>query len=117
MTKSKLKGNSGEDAVVDYLEKKNFKILQRNFYSRYGEVDIIARDEKFIAFVEVKTRKSNALVSALESVTISKQKKIKKTAMVFFQRFGFDLQPRFDVAEVISSGDRQKINYISNAFC
>lgn len=116
MTKSKLKGNSGEDAVAKFLEKKNYKILQRNFYSRYGEVDIIARDDRFIAFVEVKTRKENALVSALESVTISKQEKIKKTAMVFFQKYECDLQPRFDVAEVISSGDRQKINYIPNAF-
>lgn len=116
MTKSKLKGNSGEDAVVDFLEKKNFIILKRNFYSRYGEVDIIACDDKFIVFVEVKTRKSNTLVSALESVTLSKQDKIKKTAMVFFQQFECDLQPRFDVAAVISSDGRQNINYIPNAF-
>ena len=117
MTKSKIKGNSGEDVVADYLEKRGFTILHRNFYSRYGEVDIIACNGTCIAFIEVKTRKANALVSALESVTLTKQKKIKKTAMVFFQQFDYDLQPRFDVAEVTLSGGRYQINYIPNAFC
>ena len=50
-----------KNLIKDYLLLKNFKILHRNFYSRYGEVDIIASDNKFIAFVEVKPRKTNAL--------------------------------------------------------
>lgn len=76
---NKLKGKSGEDLAVDFLTKNGFKILQRNFrYSRYSEIDIIAKKNKIIYFVEVKFRTSNAFGTPFEAITKSKLEKIKK---------------------------------------
>ena len=110
-------GYIGEDAVCNYLVKKGCRIICRNFCIRGGEIDIIASDDDFIAFVEVKTRQDNSLTSGLEAVTKSKQRLIIKTAEAFLLKNSINLQPRFDAAEIIvSDGKPKKIRYIKNAF-
>ena len=110
-------GYKGEEAVCTYLIKKGYNILCRNFCIRGGEIDIIATNDSYIAFVEVKARHENAMVSGLEAVTKSKQRLIIKTAEAFLYKNQCDLQPRFDVAEIIMSDERPiKIRYIENAF-
>ncbi len=108
-----LIGKKGEDLACEFLKKQGFRIIDRNFHSRYGEIDIIAENEQYIIFVEVKLRKStNSLVLAQESVDLSKQKKILKTACEYLQKNISEKQPRFDVIAINSNN----INHIENAF-
>lgn len=111
-------GALGEKNVVKYLKKHKFKIVERNFVSRFGEIDIIAKNKEFLVFVEVKTRKENSLVSGVCAVDSKKQQKIILTAEYYLSQNETALQPRFDVAEVIYTKDtiKYQINYIENAF-
>ena len=107
----------GEDFAAKYLEEKGYEIIERNFNPRLGEIDIIAKDGRYIAFVEVKTRAPDPLVNGFEAVTKSKKKLIIKTSEEYSYRNPHDFQPRFDVAWV--TVDNRKVvgfNYIENAF-
>lgn len=91
-----------------------------NFHSKYGEIDIIAKNDKYIVFVEVKTRKQFSIVSPAGAVTKSKRNKIIKTAFVYMESNIINMQPRFDVIEITTKDDGAKIksiNHIENAFC
>ena len=116
-------GIDGEEYVAHYLEDNGYEILSRNFIGRFGEIDIIAQKDRYICFVEVKTRKINSLVTGFESVTALKQNKIRKTAEYYIavNKDTFDdadFQPRFDCAEVSVSenGEFCGVRYIENAF-
>ncbi len=114
---SKQLGYLGEQAVCDFLIKKGYIIICRNFTVKGGEIDIIASKKDIITFVEVKTRQINSMVNGLEAITKSKQRLIIKTASEFLITNNNDLQPRFDVAEVqVNITDVLSINYIENAF-
>ncbi|MBO6093244.1 MAG: YraN family protein [Oscillospiraceae bacterium] len=93
-------GSFGEDAAAAFLSKKGFTILQRNFSFRLGEIDLIASEGEYLAFVEVKLRKNADYGEAKEFVTLSKQKRIILAAKMWLSRHPTELQPRFDVAEV-----------------
>ncbi len=120
MRKSARRGFAGEDLTAKYLREKGFIITERNFHSRFGEIDIIAEDEQYILFVEVKTREAGALVSPAAAVDRIKQQKIIMTANTYLARSFCELQPRFDVAQITvhTNGGREeyKIDYIENAF-
>lgn len=110
-------GAVGEEYTAMYLQKKGYRILERNFHSRYGEIDIIAQNEKYLVFVEVKTREQGSLVSPFEAITAAKQKKIIRTALLFLQKNQVPLQPRFDAAAVTTkNGVPVSIQYITDAF-
>lgn len=81
-------GNSGEDFVAQSLQKNGYKIIDRNFSFRGGELDIIAEKEGVIYFVEVKSRKSNTYGHPLESITPAKARKIKLTAQLYLAEAG-----------------------------
>ena len=110
-------GKIGEHFAAEYLESRGYEIVDRNFKSRFGEIDIIAKNEKYLAFVEVKTRKADGLTHPFESITPSKRAKVIKTAQYYLMRYPTVLQPRFDAAAVFTAdGDLVKIDYIENAF-
>lgn len=111
-----VSGEKGEKLAVKHLQKNKYKVLETNFHGPEGEIDIIATNGDIIAFVEVKTRNENAIAPPREAVTFSKQNKIKKTAMRYMANS--DLQPRFDIIEVILDKDKKplKIEHIENAF-
>lgn len=114
-------GKKGEEKVADYLKSKGYIILKRNYKDRYGEVDIIAQNEEYIVFVEVKTRSENAIVSGFEAVNSKKQRLIKNEALMFTKRLKTELTPRIDVAEVTVSksedgNEKWKLNYLKNAY-
>ena len=114
----KERGKLGESYVCDYLKEKGYKIVATNFSSRYGEIDIIAQNQKFIVFVEVKTRVSNSLTGGFERITKSKINKITKTIYCYLSKNETTLQPRIDCAEVLVNPNDNgliKINYIENA--
>lgn len=112
-------GNFGEDMACRFLEEKGIGIIKRNFYSRAGELDIIARDGDCTVFCEVKTRLSKNFGTPGEFVDFKKQEKLIKTALYY--TMNDDIEMRFDVIEVIYTlkGDCPvvlEINHIENAF-
>ena len=114
-----IKGRFGEEAGVEYLKKKRYKILDINFLCKIGEIDIIARDKSTIVFIEVKTRRSFEYGYPSEAVNYYKQRKISKTALYYLQKnklFDFDYNFRFDVLEILDDIEGVKINHILNAF-
>lgn len=120
--RSALIGKAGEDYVAQYLRSKGYIIIKRNWRdSRYGEIDIVAENSECIAFVEVKTRKKNSLVSGLEAVDYGKQQRTKNASQSFMRKLRTNLPPRLDVAEVILVSEKEgifqfELNYIKNAF-
>lgn len=112
-------GKTGEAHVRKLLEEKGYRIMDSNFHSRFGEIDIIAENEKYIVFIEVKTRGENYLSHPLEAVTASKRQRIVKTALCYLEGHPTDLQPRFDVAGLVTDrgGDAiRSVDYLENAF-
>lgn len=98
-----IKGKIGEDAACEELLRRGHRIIARNYHKRTGEIDIISQVGGFIVFTEVKARKYNSIVSGLEAVNYTKQKKIVLTADAYLTEHPTDLQPRYDIAEVTLS--------------
>ena len=109
-------GETGEKKVAAFLRKQGFLIVKRNYACKYGEIDIIAQNEEYILFVEVKTRKQGSLISGAQAVDAFKQQRIRLTAQDYILKTGCELQPRFDVAEVTIVDEVYKLRYIENAF-
>ena len=112
-------GEAGEEYAVKFLKKKKYKILERNYRKRYGEIDIIAENKNYIVFVEVKTRHTDSMTSASDAVNRQKQLKIIKTASLYLAENETEKFCRFDVCEVYVNSDNLKlvdINYIEAAF-
>jgi putative endonuclease len=113
-------GIMGEDLAVKYLKRNNYKILERNFRCRMGEIDIVAKDKDYICFVEVKTRFCTAYGSPAEAVTRAKQHKISSVAQYYIlKRNYFDLNCRFDVVEILINNKQNgyaSIGLIKDAF-
>ncbi len=110
-------GKAGEDFAAEYLEKNNYKIIDRNYKIRSAEIDIIAELDGEIIFVEVKTRSDIRHGFPVEAVNLQKQKRIIQAASVFLQdEKYFDFNCRFDVIEVYSVGRELKLRHIENAF-
>lgn len=120
MGRSDLSGPWGEALAAGYLRKKRYKIEAVGFRSRFGEIDIIARDKRFLVFVEVKLRKSGTFAEAMEYVDSRKQDRLRTTAAVYLSQNPTALQPRFDVIEIYApEGTRTKrpqIHHMEDAF-
>lgn len=116
---SKKIGALGEAMAADYLTHKGYSVVQKNYHTRYGEIDIIAKDKEYIVFVEVKTRNETAMYSPSEAVNSAKRKRLLKSAILYLEAFPTTLQPRMDVIEIILAGFTLSlidINHIENAF-
>ncbi len=117
---ARLLGKWGEQLIANHLRKKGWQIRETNFRCRLGEIDLIAENRNYLAFVEVKLRKDNRFGQASEAVTLSKQQKIRATAELYLAEYPTKLQPRFDVAEVYAPQGMNTINpniiYYENAF-
>ena len=110
------KGYFYEKIAQKYVINKGMKIISTNFHGMFGEIDIIASDNEYLVFIEVRMRKYDSIVLPAESVGKRKQIRIIKTALEFMNNYHEDLQPRFDVLEVIEKKGKICINHISNAF-
>lgn len=111
-------GALGEDLVSKYLLSEKFYIFEKNYSCFIGEVDIIAKDNDHICFIEVKARYDNKYGLPCESITLYKQNKIKRVAQKFIvENKLYNHIFRFDVAEVfLDTKGGYSINYIKNAF-
>lgn len=113
---NKITGNFGEKLAHDYLIKSGYKVLEINFTTRVGEIDIIVEKEDIIAFVEVKARKNLRYGMPREAVNERKMQKIIRVAENYIvYKAREDRQYRFDVIEVFL-GEDGKINHIEDAF-
>lgn len=100
MGKVNLLGAWGEALAADYLRKKHYQVIAAGYRSRFGEIDLIVKDRRFLIFVEVKLRKSADFAKALEYVDQRKQDRIRITASMYLSQYPTNLQPRFDVIEI-----------------
>ena len=119
MINKRKMGSGGEEIAAEFLENKGLKILNMNYRNRYGEMDIVARDEETLVFVEVKMRKDDDAGHPLEAVDARKQKIIRNLARYFMYNEGYDDDTwcRFDVVGIIGNGtDTPKISWIKDAF-
>ena len=115
---TRQRGRWGEEQALQYLLKKNYRSVAKGFRSRFGEIDLIVKNSKYIVFVEVKLRKNSNFAQAREFVSKEKQHKINATARLWLSMHETSLQPRFDVIEVYAENEEStpEIIHIANAF-
>ena len=118
MSKESLNlGKAGEDKAVKLLKEKGYRILARNYKTRFAEIDIIAKDKDTICFIEVKIRTQDRFGDPKEAVNFAKQKKISFAAMQFLkERDLFGQKARFDVISILELKNAEKIEIVKDAF-
>lgn len=109
-------GKSGENKACDYLRKEGYTILHRNWIYDRHEIDIIARNNDYIIFVEVKTRTSARWGNPEEAVSKSKIRRIVEAADFYLKENEIDIDVRFDVISMVWNGTDFKIDHIDDAF-
>ena len=106
-------GAAGEKEASKYLQSKGYQIITNNYRSRFGEIDIIAKDKDTIVFIEVKTRSSSNFGSPADSVNYHKLRKLIKTSQFYVSRFNIS-DYRFDVIEVSLQDGGFYVNHLEN---
>ena len=120
MGRNNIAGAWGESLAATYLQKKKYTILACGYRTRFGEIDLIVTNKKFLVFVEVKLRKSNRFADAKDFVDYRKQKRIRTTAEMYLSQHPTDLQTRVDVIEIYAPEGietlKPKIRHLEEAF-
>src|SRR5687767_3282708 len=112
-----LLGKEGERLAERYLQKKGYKLVERNYRCTAGELDLIVLDQRVVVFVEVKTRTGHGFGTPLEAVEIRKQRKMIRAAQFFLAARGLQQRDaRFDVVGVSWAGREPVVEHIENAF-
>lgn len=113
-------GAWGESLAAEFLKKKRYQLLAAGYRCRYGEIDLIVSNKKYLVFVEVKLRKNDRFASAMEFVDYRKQNRLRITAEFYLSQNPTDLQPRFDVIEIYApeglDTKKPKIHHLEDAF-
>lgn len=105
-------GKEGEDLAVKYLLSKGYKLVERNFRTPFGEIDIIAKDKDYTVIVEVRRRISRIFGEPELSVSRKKQQRLRKLAEYYIMKIGREVPIRFDVIAI----EGERIKHIENAF-
>lgn len=120
MGRNNLTGAWGEALAAEYLRKKRYRILASGYRCRFGEIDLIAQNGKYLVFVEVKLRKSADFARAMEFVDGRKQDRLRTTASIYLAQNPTQLPCRFDVIEIYAPEGMQTprpvINHLEDAF-
>ena len=120
MATTKLTGHWGEAQAAEFLRKKKYQLVAAGYQCRFGEVDLIVKNRKYLVFVEVKLRKNEVFATAREYVNRAKQDRIRMTASLYLSENPTQLQPRFDVVEIYApQGIHTKdpvIHHLEDAF-
>ena len=117
LTAKRQQGDKAEILACDYLQSRNLSLLEKNYGTRAGEVDLIMRDKndtETLVFIEVRFRKNKDYGGAASSVTTKKQQRIIKAALAYQQQNAPQSSMRFDVVAI--EGDNMEIDWIKNAF-
>ncbi len=116
MSKHNETGKLGEELAQSFLRKNGYKILDVNWRYNYKEIDIVAKKEDMMVFVEVKTRSTLAFELPQEAVTIKKQKNLVFAAEAYIQEKEIELPSRFDIVSVLASEPPKILEHIEDAF-
>lgn len=109
-------GKEGEELAKKFLNKKGYKIIEQNYKTPIGEIDIIARDRETLVFIEVKTRESLEFGMPFEAVNYTKRNKISKVALSYLKRFKETPACRFDVLSICYKNNKPEFELIRDAF-
>jgi putative endonuclease len=111
-------GQQAESLACEFLQQQGLLVIERNFRTRAGEVDLIMQDEQTLVFVEVRFRSNPRYGSGADSITRSKQDKLIKTALYYLQQHPHyaHRQTRFDVVSISSPVHHPEFEWIKNAF-
>lgn len=117
MNEKKILGNLGEDIACKFILDKGYEIIDRNFYCKQGEIDIIAKDKEFFVFIEVKTRKNKNYGRPIDAITFYKKKHFINSIEYYMYKYKFENIPvRIDVIEIYEkSKNKFFINHVKNA--
>ncbi|MCB5186191.1 YraN family protein [Methylobacillus gramineus] len=110
----KERGDSAEKIAADYLQAKGLRLITSNYHCRFGEIDLIMRDQKTLVFVEVRLRSHAQFGGAAASITHSKQSRLLRTAEHYLQQHG-EAACRFD-AILMDTLHTSSIQWIQDAF-
>lgn len=116
MTNKKIIGNTGEDIATQYLENKGYEIVARNWQYMHRELDIVAKKDKTLIIIEVKTRAAYSLITPIEAVTPRKQRLVISAANVFIEKHNINLDVRFDIISIVYNNNTFEVEHIENAF-
>lgn len=111
-----MTGKEGEEVAAQFLLKQGYKILERNFRTSRGEIDIIARDGSTLVFIEVKARTDDLHGAPQAAVGYRKQIKLSHTALAYLSQKGIACPCRFDVVSVVGTTNRVRVDLFENAF-
>jgi putative endonuclease len=109
-------GKYGENLAVSFLKENAYRILHRNWKTGKKEIDIIAEDDEFIIFVEVKTRTADFQLHPRDAVSVPKQRNLIFAAQTFLERTEPSKEARFDIITVVIDGKNREIEHIKDAF-
>lgn len=116
MQKKNKIGHAGEQAAVNFLTNKGYRIRERNWRAGHLELDIIAEFDEFIVFAEVKTRSGTYFQQPFQAVNHKKQRKIIKAANIYIEKNKIELEARFDIISIVKTGSGYDIEHIEDAF-
>ena len=109
-------GKLGDELAVNYLIGKGYEILERNWHNIHKEIDIIAKDGKFLVIVEVKARQTDEYGDPDVAVTKKKQRMLIAAANAYISRYNLDIETRFDIVSIIFKDGEPVIEHIEDAF-
>lgn len=110
-------GARGERVAEGYLKSRGFRVLERNYRSKLGEIDLVCRDKGSIVFVEVKTRTSVLYGDGMAAVGPRKQQKLRRLAQQYLQEHRLEsAEARFDVLSVMLVSDEPTVEHVEGAF-
>lgn len=118
--RNRLLGQWGEELAARYLIEHGYRIVDANWRCRFGEIDLIAKENGYLCFVEVKLRKNDRMAAAREFVDARKQRNLRTAAQLYLGIHPTQEQPRFDVIEIYAPDGlktgKPEIHHVTNAF-
>jgi putative endonuclease len=115
--KKKELGKKGEEVALRFLKKRGYRIIEKNYVCKMGEMDIIAKERDTLAFIEVKTRTSTEFGPPQLAVNASKQRQLSKVALNYLNEKRLkDVKARFDVVAILLEQQGEQIELIKDAF-
>ena len=116
MNSTRETGKVAEDVAVDFLLKNGYEILERNWFSHHHEIDVVAKKNKMVIFVEVKSLASSFIREPYMAVDRNKQMRLISAANAYIRTRNIDDEVRFDIISIIMAPTETKIEHIENAF-
>lgn len=116
MSETQIIGTWGEALAREHLEAKGLRFIMKNYLCKMGEIDLIMQDKETIVFVEVRVRNTQLHGNPLESITVGKQRKVRRTAERYLQQTNHQGSARIDVIGIDTSTTPPVIIWVDNAF-